>query len=199
MSSAQPSIYDSQVLGNTEPENDNDAKENDVASPDVVVIPAETVQLKRTLGLRSGVSLIVGLIIGSGIFVSPKGVLQEIGSVAGSLIVWTVCGVISLIGALCYAELGTSVPRSGGDYAYITEALGGLPGFLFLWCAVLILMPTGIAIASLTFAYYILQPIFPTCEPPDTSLRLIAACSICELFFILLHTKIAKYWLYVQL
>jgi len=142
--------------------------------------PIEIVRLKRTLGLHNGVALIVGHIIGSGIFVSPKGVLQEIGSVGGSLIVWAVCGIISLIGALCYSELGTSVPRSGGDYAYITEALGSLPGFLFLWCAVIVLMPTGIAIAALTFAYYILQPIFPSCEPPESAVRLIAAGAICK-------------------
>jgi len=156
---------------NTEP--NKNAKED---------ITLEIVQLKRTLGLHNGVALIVGLIIGSGIFVSPKGVLQEIGSVGGSLVIWAVCGVVSLIGALCYSELGTSVPRSGGDYAYITEALGHLPGFLFLWCAVIVLMPTGIAIAALTFAYYILQPVFPSCEPPETAVRLIAACAICEYY-----------------
>jgi len=72
------------------------------------------------------------------------------------------------------------MPQSGGDYAYITEALGRLPGFLFLWCAVIVLMPTGIAIASLTFAYYILQPVFPSCEPPEFAVWLIAATAICE-------------------
>ena len=161
-------------------EADNDASGRKVVTTDEPDISIEIVQLKRTLGLHNGVALIVGLIIGSGIFVSPKGVLQEIGSVGGSLIVWAVCGIISLIGALCYSELGTSVPRSGGDYAYITEALGSLPGFLFLWCAVIVLMPTGIAIAALTFAYYILQPIFPSCEPPESAVRLIAAGAICK-------------------
>ena len=106
--------------------------------------------------------------------------LQEIGSVGGSLIIWPVCGIISLIGALCYSELGTSILRSGGDYAYITEALGCLPGFLFLWCAVIVLMPAGIAISSLTFAYYILQPFFPTCESPESAVRLVAASAVCE-------------------
>jgi len=151
-----------------------------VISGDVPDITVEVVQLKRTLGLHNGVALIVGLIIGSGIFISPKGVLQEIGSVGGSLIIWAVCGVISLMGALCYSELGTCVPRSGADYAYIMEALGSLPAFLYLWCAIIVLMPAGIAIASLTFAYYILQPVFPTCEPPESVVRLIAASAICE-------------------
>jgi len=83
-------------------------------------------------------------------------------------------------GALCYAELGTSVLRSGGDYAYIREALGGFPGFLYLWVAIVVIMPTGVAVGALTFAYYILQPIFPTCEPPDSAVRLIAALAISE-------------------
>jgi len=176
MSSAESVTNKSRSAANAEPGNDGSR----AVSTDAQDITIEIVQLKRTLGLHNGVALIVGLIIGSGIFISPKGVLQEIGSVGGSLVIWAICGIISLVGALCYSELGTSVPRSGGDYAYITEALGNLPGFLFLWCAVIVLMPTGIAIASLTFSYYILQPVFPTCEPPDSAVRLIAACAICE-------------------
>ena len=140
----------------------------------------DIVELKRTLGLHNGVALIIGLTIGSGIFVAPKGVLQEIGSVAGSLIVWVVCGFTALVGALCFSELGTCIPRSGADYAYITEALGSLPGFLFIWSSVIIHKSAGVAVSSLTFAYYMLQPVFPTCEPPESAVRLIAASAICE-------------------
>ncbi|ESN89833.1 hypothetical protein HELRODRAFT_158150 [Helobdella robusta] len=142
------------------------------------------IALKQTLGLHHGVAMIIGGIIGSGIFVSPKGVLQEVGSVGGSLIVWVVCGIFSFFGAICYAELGTSVLKSGADYAYIREAYGKLPGFLYLWMALVIINPTGNAITSLTFSYYILQPIFPNCEPPDAAVRLIAAIAIMFLTFI---------------
>jgi len=165
----------------SEDADDDDARAGSMTSSDApAIVSTEIVKLKQTLGLHNAVALIVGCIIGSGIFVSPKGVLQEIGSVGGALVIWAVCGVISLIGALCYSELGTSVLRSGGDYAYIRESLGGLPGFLFLWVAIVVIMPTGNAVGALTFAYYVLQPIFPTCDPPESAVRLIAALAISE-------------------
>ncbi|KYN35286.1 Y+L amino acid transporter 2 [Trachymyrmex septentrionalis] len=141
----------------------------------------EGIKLKKELGLWNGVAIIVGIIVGAGIFVSPKGVLRNSGSVGQALIVWIFSGILSLIGALCYAELGTMIPKSGGDYAYISDAFGPLPAFLYLWVALFILVPTGNAITALTFAQYILQPVWPGCEPPYAAIRLLAAVITCLL------------------
>ncbi|CAL4100462.1 unnamed protein product, partial [Meganyctiphanes norvegica] len=141
-------------------------------------------ELKKELGLLEGVAVIIGIIIGSGIFISPKGVLREAGSVGMSLVVWVLCGLLSMIGALCYAELGCAIPESGGDYAYIKKAFGGLPAFLFLWAANVIFVPTTNAIMGLTFANYVIQPFFPGCDMPDAAIRLIAAIAICFLTFL---------------
>ncbi|XP_027698976.1 large neutral amino acids transporter small subunit 2 isoform X1 [Vombatus ursinus] len=133
------------------------------------------VALKKEIGLISACGIIVGNIIGSGIFVSPKGVLENAGSVGLALIIWIVTGLITAVGALCYAELGVTIPKSGGDYSYVKDIFGGLAGFLRLWIAVLVIYPTNQAVIALTFSNYVLQPLFPTCFPPESGLRLLAA------------------------
>ncbi|GBP66553.1 Putative L-type amino acid transporter 1-like protein MLAS [Eumeta japonica] len=133
------------------------------------------VRLKKELGLMNGVAIIVGVIVGSGIFVSPNFALRYAGSKGMALIVWILSGILCMVGALCYTELGTMIPKSGGDYAYIGEAFGPLPSFLYLWVALFILMPTGNAITALTFAQNILQPLWPVCTPPSAAVKLIAA------------------------
>ena len=90
--------------------------------------------------------------------------------------------MLSIFGAQTYAELGCMIPKAGGDYEYIMAAFGGCAGFLFVWSQLIIIIPTANAVAALTFADYILQPVYSTCETPFIPRLLIAACSVCKLF-----------------
>ncbi|XP_052718980.1 b(0,+)-type amino acid transporter 1-like [Crassostrea angulata] len=138
------------------------------------------IKLRRNLGLISGTSVIVGTIIGSGIFISPKGVLQETGSVGLSLVVWAAGGMLSLMGALSYAELGTLISKSGAEYHYLMAALGRVVAFLFAWTKVFILTPSSLAIICLTFAEYVMS-LMEFCGEPQIPKKMIAALAILTL------------------
>ena len=161
---------------------------NDVdrIADDVVVDDDDgAVNLRPKISLLNGVTVIVGSIIGSGIFVSPRGVLVGCGSVGLSLIVWVLCGLYSMVGAYCYAELGTAIARSGADYAYMLEAFGPFIAFVRLWVECVIVRPCTTAIVALTFAYYVIEPLFPGCEQPGTAVTLLAAVCICKWYILL--------------
>ncbi|XP_031828140.1 b(0,+)-type amino acid transporter 1 [Nomia melanderi] len=126
---------------------------------------AGKIALKRELGLFSAVSIILAVMIGSGIFVSPTSALERSGSVGFCLVVWSTCGLLSLLGALAFAELSTVVPRSGAEYAYFIEAFsplhhyaGQIPAFVCSWIYVFLLRPAEVAVVMLTFAEYSVQP-----------------------------------------
>ena len=140
----------------------------------------DNVELKPKMTLLNGCTVIVGSIIGSGIFVSPSGVLKNTGSVNMALFVWIASGIFSMIGAYCYAELGTIIKRTGADYAYIMVTFGPFLAFIRLWVECIIVRPCSQAIVALTFSIYATKPFFPECEPPDEAVRLLAAVCICK-------------------
>ena len=110
----------------------------------------------RRLGLFSGTMAVVGGIIGGGIFRTPATVAQRVGSSSQVLLVWVLGGVVALIGAFCWGELGQRRPQAGGGYVYLREAFGRLPAFLYGWTLVLVIATGAIAAVSVTFADYTL-------------------------------------------
>ncbi|KAH9492657.1 Large neutral amino acids transporter small subunit 1 [Bulinus truncatus] len=132
------------------------------------------VQLKQHIGLVGCVSIIVGMIIGSGIFVSPVGITRYVGSVGLSVSMWGAVGVFCMLCALCYAELGACLPKSGGEYIYVKYAWGDFMAFLCMWMNLILINPICVAASSLIFATYVLKPVFPDCEPPEAAVRMIA-------------------------
>jgi solute carrier family 7 L-type amino acid transporter-like protein len=101
-----------------------------------------------------------------------------------ALLVWISSGIFSMIGAYCYAELGTIIKRTGADYAYIMVTFGPFLAFIRLWVECIIVRPCSQAIVALTFSIYATKPFFPECEPPDEAVRILAAVCICVLTFI---------------
>ena len=111
----------------------------------------------KSLTYLNGLSLVVGLIIGSGIFSSPAQVNINAGSYGASLVVWTIAGILAWTGAASYAELGGAIPLNGGSQVYLSKIYGELAGFLFTWCAVFVLKPGSAAIISIIFGEYIVR------------------------------------------
>jgi len=158
----------------------------DILEPDKdkEAIQDDTIELKPKMTLLNGVTVIVGSIIGSGIFVSPSGVLMNTGSVNMALVVWITSGIFSMVGAYCYAELGCMIKKTGADYAYIMVALGDFLAFIRLWVECMIIRPCTVAIVALTFSIYAVKYFFPECDPPDEAVRILAAACICLLAFV---------------
>lgn len=115
------------------------------------------IQLKKEINFFSGCGIIIGNIVGSGIFITSKGVLEKSGSPGLALGIWTLSGLISLIGAYCYTELGTLIQTSGGDYAYINESYGKLYSFLYAYIMAFLTVPCMNAIFGMTVAIYIVN------------------------------------------
>lgn len=111
----------------------------------------------KSLTYLNGLSLVVGLIIGSGIFSSPASVNSNAGSPGAALLVWAIAGLLAWTGAASYAELGGAIPLNGGAQVYLSKIFGEWAGFLFTWCAVTVLKPGSAAIIAIIFGEYMVR------------------------------------------
>jgi basic amino acid/polyamine antiporter, APA family len=111
--------------------------------------------MNKTLSVLDAVALIVGIVVGVGIFKTPSLVAANSVSPGVFLLTWVVGGVISFIGALCYAELATAYPHSGGEYHYLTRAFGPRTGFLFAWARMTVIQTGSITMLSFVLGNYL--------------------------------------------
>src|SRR3989442_3775962 len=108
-------------------------------------------ELKRDLGSWAAASIVVGTVIGSGIFLVPTNMIQRVGSPEMVFVVWVVGGMLSMAGALSYAELAAAIPEAGGEYAYLREAYGPMWGFLYSWTQLWVAKSGSIATLATAF------------------------------------------------
>jgi basic amino acid/polyamine antiporter, APA family len=121
------------------------------ASP--AVTPA-TKELVRALSLRDAIALVL-TVIGTGVFLKTAPMAQLVGSPSKVLLAWLAAGLLSLAGALTYAELGAMMPEAGGEYVFLREAYGDLPAFLFGWSSVMLIASGGLAAVSTALASFL--------------------------------------------
>jgi len=112
-------------------------------------------ELKRELGIWSAAAIVVGTVIGSGIFLVPNTMVKNVGSPVMVFAVWIFGGMLSLFGALSYAELAAALPRAGGEYVYLREAYGPLWGFIYGWTQMWVAKSGSIATLATGFFIYL--------------------------------------------
>ena len=112
---------------------------------------------KQSLSLADAIALIVGVVIGIGIFKTPSMIAANTGREDVFFLAWLAGGIISLAGALCYAELASAYPHTGGDYHYLTRAFGRKVGFLFVWSRMTVIQPGSIAMLAFVLGDYLSQ------------------------------------------
>ncbi|KAL0085793.1 L-methionine transporter [Phycomyces blakesleeanus] len=117
-------------------------------------------ELQKKVSMLNGLGLVVGAMIGSGLFSSPGPILEAMHGPGTALIVWLVSGLLALSGALCYAELGTMLPMNGGEAVYLGRAFGSLVSFMFEFVSIIVQKPGSLAIVCIVFGEYVSRIIF---------------------------------------
>ena len=111
-------------------------------------------QLNRAIGLKGATLLVIGNVIGSGIFLTTGVMFEQLPSTTLVLLAWVAGGLLAVAGGLTYAEMGSMFPRSGGLYVYLSEAYGSVWGFLFGWACLLVILTGSVAAVAVGFAEY---------------------------------------------
>jgi basic amino acid/polyamine antiporter, APA family len=123
----------------------------------IAMAPGEVDGLVPTLSLKDAVAMIVGIVVGAGVFRTPSLVAANVTTETNAMLLWLAGGIISLIGALCYAELTATYPHTGGDYHYLSRAYGRPVSFLFVWSRVTVIQTGSVALLSFVFGDYASQ------------------------------------------
>jgi basic amino acid/polyamine antiporter, APA family len=111
-------------------------------------------ELRRDLTLVHGIAIVVGITIGTGVFLKSAPMAQAVGSASWVLAAWAVAGLVAILGALCFAELGTLLPRAGGEYVYVRHGFGDLPAFLYV-CVSFIIGAASLAAYGAAFSIFL--------------------------------------------
>uniref|UniRef100_H2ZQ50 b(0,+)-type amino acid transporter 1 n=1 Tax=Ciona savignyi TaxID=51511 RepID=H2ZQ50_CIOSA len=149
------------------------------------------------VGILGGISLVVGTMIGSGIFMSPASILVYANSVGASLCIWAGCGVLATFGAMSYIELGLMIKKSGAEYQYLKAAYGDVAAYLLAWTSIIVTKPSSFAIIAVGFAQYVTTPFYPGCLPPATVQK--CAAAFCILLITLINCFSVKLSNFVQI
>lgn len=151
------------------------------------------ISLKRDITLFSAVGVIIGMMVGSGIYVTPQSILSHGGSFGVCMILWMVVAMVAVCGGLCYVELGLLVRKSGGEFTYVVEAysfkhrnkgftvLGALMGFLCVWVSFCMTGTSSLAISVLLCARYFIQPFFVGCCVSELAVKCFAVAVLSKL------------------
>lgn len=138
----------------------DEPESSSIVLPDRDPCPVDSVRLRRSLNIYDGIGVSVGIMIGSGIFASPGVTLERCASPGAALLAWIVAGALVMCASFCYAELATSIPDAGGDFAYLKRAYGDVVAFAFAWYNFWVGKTASQAIIATVFSQYLISGLF---------------------------------------
>src|SRR5258708_7268020 len=118
-------------------------------------MPENVPSLRRGLGLFSAITLVSGVVIGSGIFILPADIARQMGRPDLLIAIWVFVGIITILGAICYGKLAAAFPEAGGQYVFLKKAWGELPAFLYGWALFFVIQTGLLAAVAVAFAKYL--------------------------------------------